>query len=314
MTQKQVDNNLNSHHQKFLSGNSISGTSFADLYQKVFMFKKKTKIIYFLIAVCTSSGHASENKITQKKEELKKIVNISIDSSITTNLERFDADEKLLQSDHSLTTSLSYLKNINTSLTLSGSKGLNGERKFTLNDAFVNISSNLGTITNSSINVTGLGRIYLPISDNSKENTKLQTRLALSSSFSTPLKGLGYENIQLSYTPSANIFFHQYETSMYGSSNTKYLLSNTLSGNYSINEKLALSLSLSYSRKWTYQSNLSDGYSTAQTLIYNLNNKLTLYGGHTLGGSPLHPNGQDIDIKIFNNRSSLIFSGLNVRY
>ena len=121
--------------------------------------------------------------------------------------------------------------------------------------------------------------------------------------------GVGFK---ASYGISFNKNFHQYETSVYAEVNNQYSFNHSLGLEYDFSPKLNINASLGFSSLWNYLGVISNNYSVAQELDYQVMEMLTLFIAHERGGDYLSPNGQNYSFGIFDPNSSRVSVGLTL--
>ena len=237
---------------------------------------------------------------------------VSLGAALNTSLHKNTDLDKQLSSDFSIGPSYKFSNGIRIGTSLSGSKDLLNERKWTWNNSYLSISKSLADL--SGVKISGIALVYIPLSEYSKEYQKLRTGVMVAPSFSYNLSSIGLERISLKYVPALTRYFHKYTTSLTGGSNTQYSLSNRLGMNLTISDAAYFSVNGSYARSFTYLGNEKDSYSFSSALGYSPTPKSSVEIGHVNGGSPLAANGKEIEVEVFNNRDSSVYMSFGYQY
>jgi hypothetical protein len=181
-----------------------------------------------------------------------------------------------------------------------------GERKGEVRDTFLAITKPI-TEFNDYLNLTAKLNWYIPISKFSREEAYLSTayRLALILGFDfgfwkIPSLG-GYARLDFLQN------FHRSNTNAYGGSNYQYNAFALGGVNWTFLKKFNIALDFSYVKRWTYEGNIQDFYSSNQTLSYSITNKFNVGIGHALGGNILAVNGRDSNVALFDPEQSSAF-------
>ena len=263
--------------------------------------------LIFVFSFGTSYGAGSQSSVKTSKNWT-----LSAEASLNTSTHHFDDPDKVISSDFSLSPTYKLSNGITLYGSVSGNKNLNGERLWKWGNTAFGLSS--GLATTKYIRISGSLTASLPTSETAKDYQKMITALTASPSFSLVGKELGLKNVGISYKPSATVYFHEYTTALYGSSNKQYALSNKLSLSYSLSDQLALFGAGTYGRTITDKGNASDFYSFVAGGSYSPTAKTNISTGIAQGGSPLAPNGYETDIDLYDARSASMFFSLGVTY
>lgn len=153
----------------------------------------------------------------------------------------------------------------------------------------------------------------IPTSKTSRKVTNLTTKLSVSEGLSISDSVTRIENLSALLILGASKNFHEYKTSMTGSSNTSYSLSAIAYLTYSLTDELYMSLGGTYAKGWTYENNTKDLYSFSQSVGYSISPTLNLEVGHEFGGTPLSPDGKNVEIDLFDERESSVYTSLTIK-
>jgi hypothetical protein len=108
--------------------------------------------------------------------------------------------------------------------------------------------------------------------------------------------------------------FHNYEVSEYGESNKQFLVSITNRATYSFLKQFYVSMSIAYTKGFTYHGFIIDTVSGGQEVGYNASEKLNFAIGHSLGGNIFKPNGQDYYLSFFDANRSKFYLEMNLGF
>lgn len=154
----------------------------------------------------------------------------------------------------------------------------------------------------------------IPLSKNSKDVDQINTALiagaqgSLRAGDATNFRGLG-----LVFGVNAGQNFHQFETNKDGTILNKYSSNQFLSLYYSIR---AFTLSTTYTNKirWPYSGDVRNSFEFSQQVDYRFLKAYTASLGHTNSGSTLKPNGQDSNVSLMNEDSSIVYLGIGYSF
>lgn len=268
------------------------------------ILKKKTVLIKDQVKNTQSSVVKKEIK---KVEERKNSLALAFSSSVSTSLHRFDDPRKTSSSNFSISPSISLKNGLNIATELSLTKELDGYREESINDSYIAFSKGLYQI-NKNFSLNGSAVVLLPISETSRKVTFLNTAIKVS-----PSLGFSYNDLSIGYSLGLTKNFHTSKVNSFGSSNSEYVFSQSLSMGYNFS-LFSLSMSGNYSKALTYEKNERDSYSFAQTISFSLPRNIGLSLGHSLGGNIWAINGQDSNIELFNSDVSAVFMALSFIY
>ncbi|MFT6069292.1 MAG: hypothetical protein ACJAT2_002776 [Bacteriovoracaceae bacterium] len=264
--------------------------------------------ICILALMSTAYGAEVSKSSTELNPAPSKNYNIGFSSVLASSLHRTSDIDHSLSNKFSITPSISLDGGYTFIAGLSGTKDLKGERKFHMGNGFIALSKGLRKFDNLSISAS-LSAV-IPLAEATKDIQTLRTGIKLSPKFSYKAT----ENSSLSYSPGIKINFHEYKTSLVGTSNTQYSLSQSASYNYNAWDLFSISLGGSYARSFTYNGNSKDFYSLSQSISFAPSDATGIEVGHSIGGNPLSANGTDSDINIFNSRESGVYAGFSFTY
>ena len=274
------------------------------------------KLSFILIAfsVLSLNAYSSSIKVEpEKKEKVKKSkvkFRASFSTSFNTDFKKFGDINKSFTNSSGLGFSVTFPENWSVATALFFDKSFLGERKAEIRDTFIAITKPI-TKFNDYLSLTAKLNWYIPISAFSREKSYLNTayRLALILGFDfgfwkVPDLG-GYGRLDFLQN------FHKSNTNAYGGSNYKINIMALGGVNWTFLKKFNIALDFSYVKRWTYEGNIQDFYSSNQTLSYSITNKFNVGIGHALGGNILAVNGRDSNVALFDPEQSAAFLVFN---
>jgi hypothetical protein len=267
----------------------------------------------FLATPSFAKKRTSVKKLNKKKAKtVPKIYSFNVSATVDTDTKRFGDQEKGYNSTFAFTTSLKLNYGINLWTSLVFDKQLSDYREDSWRDLAFGLSRGLGQWQDINF---GLGlSSTIPFSERSREVTGLRTNLGISPSATYQNKDTLVIPFSISYRPSLKFYFHEYNTQTSGTSNIQRSASNRLIIGFQLSDSWSLSLDNSYIRGWTYDGNAKDSFSFDQSISYSIDKIWSVSAGHALGGSALHINGNESDVRLYDTDNSSFYIGLNFSY
>ena len=257
-------------------------------------------IIISGVYVSIPGGYASE---VQKDLESFSKLKYTISSIYTSNLRHIENPEHFSNLNFSFSVSSKFKKKYPVTLGFFGTKSLNREQKFLLGNTSISFSDKFYYRINRTHS------LILPTSENSQKNTYLIGTLL--NNFSKSFELHAKDDIRISTSLNGGFVFnsHKYKTSLLGASSINYGFSQSISLNL-IYKKFTFSSFFGAYQNYTYESNLSESYASAQTFMFPFKDfQVSLT--HSIGGSLMAPNGEDLGVQLFDVESSNISLGLS---
>ena len=267
------------------------------------------RLITIMLLFISSAFGAEVSKVSTETEEApSKNYSIAFGSVLESSLHKTDDVDHALSNEISISPSYTFLNGVKLTTAISGVKDLKGERKFTLGNGAIALSTTLRTY--DKLTIVGATSLTIPLKESTKKIQKLRTSVKLSPVFVYAAS----DNISLSYNPAVRVNFHEYKTSLEGKSNTQYSLSNKASASYNVMDLFSIGIEGLYARSFTYRGNTKDAYSFSQSISFAPTEATGIELGHSIGGNPLSANGIDNEIEIFNSRDSSVYAGFSFTY
>ena len=107
--------------------------------------------------------------------------------------------------------------------------------------------------------------------------------------------------------------FNQYETSVGGTVLSKYVFSQSLSTSYTY-KRVGLSVEFVHKNGWSYQGALTESFEHTEELGFEITKMFSVAIGHTNGGSVLKPDGQNSNLNVINENSSMVYGALTMSF
>jgi len=254
------------------------------------------------------SAATSVKKVDTKKAEKSEITySGELSATHSSGLQKVDAIDYSSSADLEASFAATYA-GTKYSISASTTKELTNQRELHLNNAYLGAARSLYKF-NDELSLSGSTKITIPLSEAAKDYQRLKTGISLTPTLSyKPVAGLS-----ISYSPSAQMNFHEYKISLTGASNYQYVAGNTLAASYSFSSGVYVYANASYSRLFSYDGNTKDSYRFTQLIGLPLG-QYEISAGHVMGGSPLAANGVETDVRFFDSRDSTIFAVLTVGF
>jgi hypothetical protein len=276
---------------------------------------KKMSILLILLAstnlMAKNTSSAKADQTVKKGAKKSKDWSVSISNTVSSNLYKTDNPDHYASNVTAISLGAKFGPG---KIRLSGAinKPLtDGERDEKVTDLSLGYGQSLYKF-NSFTRMSGSMKVTIPTSETSRERADLRTALTVATPISWDATQAGLQNAYVSYTPFAKKSFHRYEVATYGASNREWIVGNSLGVGYSLTSWMSIDFSGSYSRSFTYQGNSTDSYSLDESVSFSLPMKMGLTVGHSIGGSPLAPNGRDTEIDLFDSKKATVYATLSI--
>lgn len=255
-----------------------------------------------------AKSNAKVSKKAEEKNSFSGSIEITRSSSLydLKNGEKYDGLDNMISAAYSfsagtVSTKLSYTQDLNDS---------SGEGS-TLNDSNISYTHKIKPLSDDpqsmkivlSPSVTAL----LPLSKKSREVDQLQTAIVAAVGLSflageqTSLNGFS-----VSLGLSAVQSFHQYDTDKGGNILTRNSSSQSLALSYTLSD-WAFSLAYSNNIRWPYSGDIRNSFELAEEISYTFLKSWSVAVGHSNSGASLKPNGQDSNVSLLDENSSIVY-------
>lgn len=162
--------------------------------------------------------------------------------------------------------------------------------------------------TNRQFSITGTGAI--PVSKASIRNTSLQGSASILGNFEISPREKSDYSYSILFGLSAVKFFHQYETTASGKTNSSYGSNQSVTLGL-IGGRLSLALNFTHRLRISYQNTNKNNFIHSQELAYRMSDYSTLAIGHTLEGITQKPTGEN-NIRPIDEDNSLVYVTLGI--
>lgn len=169
---------------------------------------------------------------------------------------------------------------------------------------------------------TPLGKLFLlggsmsavaPTSKDSRIRQGLQTAFSTGFNLAINPKRL-LPGVSIAGSASVRKNVHQYETALDGSVNTEYSSGQSISVAYQNTAGISISGEFIHKNGLTYQGNIKEAFEHTEELGYSINDNLSAAVGHTNAGSILKANGQDSNLALINNNTSIVYVSMGLTF
>lgn len=188
-------------------------------------------------------------------------------------------------------------------------KDLTGERKLSLARSDLT-SSWTGIQLNPFLKLTAAGSVRLPLAKDARSRQSLITSVRLAPRLNFDLERAGLRGVTGFYEIAGVRYFHEYDTTTEGRSNSKWANSHWLSASYAFTDKLSFSSAFIWTAAWTYSGNQKNTFKFDEALDYQINEKLGVGIGISNEGNPLKANGQDSNIALIDGQTSSVYGSV----
>jgi hypothetical protein len=236
---------------------------------------------------------------------------VSIQTGASSNLYAIGSTDHEASLDLSLAPTYQFAPDWSVGALLAASQGLTDLQETTLDRTDLVISWK-GRRLNSRLTLAASGGIILPYASKRLvlESLLVGARAGVKVSFRAAQSPLDF--LTLSYTPSVAKFFHEYRTSVDGTPNSEFSISQTLGLEADVGAGLSLSSAFVLLNGWTYGGTQSDRFRVDGELGYALSERSSLSLGVSTSGTQLKANGVDPNLAIFDTTRSQIWASFGV--
>jgi hypothetical protein len=284
---------------------------------------KKLMIIQTLTLNLLISGfltaHAADSAQSTKKYKSSKTSKWSVTTAVGASSSLTKSSQESSQ-DLSLQVLPSYKIGEKTKIisAISAEKALRDERKAKVNDAYIGLSFPIKKV-NDLLNITGQTKVYASISDLSRKVRGRQTRLYAAPIFSFDLSTIELSRryipgLSFTYKPIYSKYVHKYNTGTNGKSNSAYSFDQLFSLDFAFYEKWSVNFTNVYYTNWTYQSNRRTSFEFDYSVSHEFNSNYSLGLGLNNSGSALGANGIDSNVKLFDARTTSLYTELGIKF
>lgn len=264
-------------------------------------------------SLLNTKSYAFEFETNPEAQKIRQVQNLSIttSASLSSNLYKTSSSDYILNSDVAVDPVLTLENGVILLGHLSLFKDLRGERKQYFNDAYFGATKTLYRYSAYSVSLLGLG--FVPLSEESRKNQHLQTSFMIAPTFGVDMGPFGAPGLRFTIRPSYRQNFHRYKSAMSGNSNNKNTIGLNLTATYQYSSWTFISRN-NYNKSQTYRGNTRDTYRFEQAVSYLFHPRASFTFGHVNGGNPLAPNGIDTDVRVFNARTSQLYTSVSYTF
>lgn len=281
---------------------------------------KRLSIGFVVTLMATSTVFANNNStvtssttvVQQPKKEGRRWSGF-VDMSRSTSLYDFEDGTRSDGMDYSARFNLK----INNEFSMSLRGGYSQDLNYPENDDFSDTSFTVQRVP------FRLGKRFLmgyrvgataPTSKDSKTRQSLMTSLSAGVNLLVNPDYL-IKGFQVAGLLTAGRNLHQYDTALDGRVNTQYSSNQNLTLTYAFAgfaDGLYVSSSFLHRNAWSYQGVMRDSFEMTQDIGYEFNSTFSASVGHTNSGSTLKPNGQDSNVELISDKTSMVYGSVTV--
>lgn len=155
----------------------------------------------------------------------------------------------------------------------------------------------------------------LPTSKDSRENKELQGALGLQMKMASKDGVLLNGALDIEARLSLSRAFHKHTIAADGSLNTQTSFVQGVSTTLNLPKKFTLTIDIFHRFSWNYRNQISERFGHSEEIGWEVNPRLSLYGGHDLGGVGGNPvikaNGES-NISFLSEKASTVYFGLRM--
>jgi len=190
-----------------------------------------------------------------------------------------------------------------------GTKSFTGEMRSKVDDGLLGLSYAAIPLDEKVFSLSP--RLYgiLPLSDNSREVTSLQTGAVLAGRlYIKPTNSI----FSMYYQPSFTRYFHEFRESIKGKLNKASKLKHKVSADIALSEKWTINLVFENSSVWDYDNEISNDFNADQSINYSINDKIGLALGHTTSGDFWNEDRSESKYSLTDPEMSEVYFGLTL--
>ncbi len=251
----------------------------------------------------------SESQIQTDSSGSKKQLRGIVSQLLETSLHEWENSRHSIISHTIVGVALTSPRGIRNSVEILLSKDLDGYRESSFSDVGWTLSG-FSRALSPVLTLSGSLGFALPLSPASRKSRSLLVGTEVAPALTYDAGRDWLTGLKVSYSPSVTRYVHRYAQQVSGEPNSRYALGHDLVFSYAFTDQMNLLLEQAYTRRWSYRGSSRDSFSFGQALSYNFAGNWEATIGHYIGGSALHINGSDSDVRFFDDDVSRIYMGL----
>lgn len=226
----------------------------------------------------------------------------SLSTSTTSN---FSQRHRKVYTDLDASGSYLWTDEIQTSLSLGLVKSFTQKMELLFKDLVLETAHNkLYVHPKTDITLRGYGKLFFPTSRESINRSQI-TVVKLGTGLSKNI-----DKFNLGYDLSGSYFLNRFATAKNGSSNQHYGIANTAIIGYQFTKEFSVNTTWSLLNFATYANTPRASYSFVQEASYQITPEASVSLGLSTGGRQYKKNGKELNLSIFDEKSSEIFLGV----
>ena len=244
-------------------------------------------------------------------DAFKPALGLVIQTGASSNLYPLGSEQHEATLDLSLSPVYRFAPQWSVGAILAGSRQLTDLQEFSLDRSDISLQWK-GRALNPLLSVSASGSLILPFAGERlvRESLILGSRVGGRLTFQS--REAGWDRFTLSYAPSFAKFFHDYQTSVGGTPNSSFSISQSVGLSAQVSSRLSVSGVLSLSDGWTYGGTQTDRFSVDGELNFDISTRTSLGLGVSTSGSQLKANGVDPNLAIFDSNRSQVWASFGV--
>ena len=276
---------------------------------------KLLPVFFVLCLIHSASLFAFESAIQSELEagtgssKTKKPLRGTLSQLVETGLHKWDSSSHSVVGHTVAGVTLTSPGGVRNSVEILLSKRLDNYRESAFSDVGWTLSGFSRALT-PVLTLSGSAGLVLPLSLGSRKSRSLLMGAEVAPGLTFDAGRDWLTGLKVRYVPSVTRYVHRYTQQVSGEPNSRYALSNQLIFSYAFADRMNLLLEQAYTRRWSYGGTSRDSFSFGQAVSYNFAENWEAVIGHYIGGSALHINGSDSDVRFFDDDVSRIYMGL----
>lgn len=233
--------------------------------------------------------------------------------SIYSSLQTLDNADHVSAADFVIAPAIKLGKGYNISSMFALEKGLENEMFTTFRDPKFTFSHDPLPI-NKIFSFTPAASLIVAATPESVQGDSLYSIIQLQPKIGADWGYVGPGQLSTAYQLTGARYFHEFETSRLGESNSAYALTNRLIVTYTLFERFYIGVDLIGSSGFTYKGTTKNNFDFTESLSYDLSPAFNVEIGLNNSGTAFHENGVTSNIAFFDGNSSTVYAGLNFSY
>ncbi len=273
---------------------------------------RESFFVLILIALSTHSQAWSNTNELRTQLESQKKLQLTMGLQAYSSLHEFESVDHVAETQLTISPSYKLSESLQIRSSTALAQRLTGSQKSSLSNTKVTLRHKLVPLAFGQSLIPSLG-IRLPTQVEDRNQNTYNGSLFIDPTLISPWE-IGTFHFTSYFTLSASKNFHTYDRGASGAANVSHSLSQALGIEKSLSSRVSFILDGEYFTGWTYQNSFRSRFSLGQSLSYRSQKNLTFSIGHSNSADALKSNGQDFNISLLDENTSVIYSSLQVVY